>query len=487
MPNRRVDAVARTVCAAAAFGSWLWHFGLMGSDFNADTAIPTAMALRPFTRTSLYYWGGNRTGMLIPIATRVLHVVLGVPAHATAQLLVYLVSALGLFLALGLLASWPVRVGLTLFFAWPSWAMAQSLCNPGYYLPASFMLAIAQVYAFRAAARAPTPLRIGWAAMLAGFVLWAADNAMVLFPAELWLVGAVLWRARGRGVVPFLTAALAGLAVPAAIIVAGKTAVASSDVWKLISPAQALTTVVHLAPQLGQLVPALGGVGVYLLILALFAWGATELWALRGGEIKDVTPLALLGTAPLLGLIGMSSSRHFEVNLRLPRYLCWPALVAVVGGCLVLDWLLARERSLRVARSVAWAAALALGLGAFLGRYPGPDPQVEAHWRHKAQLALDRGCGGVIGDHWDVYPLMGLTEGRLLVTGIPPAAGILNQSLMRDALQKPEVCRLRSQRIDPGPCQPTETYYDHKLRLIDEVDEKVDDELVQLCRFAPES
>jgi hypothetical protein len=310
---------------------------------------------------------------------------------------------------------------------------------------------------------------------------------MVLFPAELWLVGMAVWHTRGRGVSRNVAAGLAGLAVPAAIIVAGKTAVASSDVWTLLPPSKALPVTITLAPQLRDLVPALGGVGMYVLVLLLFVWAGAELWSLRGGELEDVTPLALLGTAPLLGLIGMSFSRHFEVNLRLPRYLCWPALVAVVGGCLVLDRLLARERSPRVARVVAWAAALALGLGAFLGRFTGPDPKVEAHWRHKAQLALDQGCQGVIGDHWDVYPLMGLTEGRLLVTGIPPAAGILNRSLAFDALEQKEVCRLRSQRIDPGPCQPTETYYDHKLRLLDEVREKVDGEDLDLCRFAPGS
>jgi hypothetical protein len=49
------------------------------------------------------------------------------------------------------------------------------------------------------------------------------------------------------------------------------------------------------------------------------------------------------------------------------------------------------------------------------------------------------------------------------------------------------VCRVRTQRPDPGPCQPTETYFGSGLRLLDEVDEKVDEEQLHFCRFAPGS
>ena len=157
---RKADIGGRAGLALAVFASWSWRFGLMGSTFSADSALATVMALRPYAGTSLYMWGGTRQGMLVSLVTRALHLALGLSAHATAQVLVYFISALGLFLAMGLLTSWPLRIGLALFFAWPSGAMAESLCNPMFYLPTAFLLAIGEVYAVRAAAREPTPARI---------------------------------------------------------------------------------------------------------------------------------------------------------------------------------------------------------------------------------------------------------------------------------------------------------------------------------------
>jgi hypothetical protein len=499
--SRRLDIGGRAAVALAAFGSWLWQFGLMGSEFSADSSLATVMALRPFATTSLYGWGGNRQGMLVPLATRALHLALGLPVHATTQLVVYLFAALGLFLAMGLLESWPLRVALAFFFAWPSYAMAQSLCNPMMYLPTAFLLAMGQICAFRAAARDPTPLRIAWAAMLAGGLLWAADNCVVLFPAELWITGVALFRAREEGTWKRAAAAVAGVALPAAIIMVGKFAVANQgEVWELVRPSLALSVAVHLAPQLRQLAPVLGGAGVYVLVIVLFGWAATELWFLRNGKINDVSSLALLGTVPLLGLIGTSFSRHFEVNLRMSRYLSWPVLIAIVGGCVALDRLFLRARSPVWAQVGAWAAMLTLGIGCWFTRFSGigPErvlvwgvdfggPESESHWRHKVQLVQDQGCQGVIGNHWDVYPLMALTEGRILASPVGPAPALLNSSLALETVRQKQVCRIRTQRPDPGPCQPTETYFGSKLRLRDEVSEKVDGQEVHLCRFEPES
>jgi hypothetical protein len=484
--TRRSDTAGRAVVAAAVFGSWLWQYGLMGSEFDADTSIATAVALRPVAATSLYVWGQNRQGMAVPLIAHALHAVLGVPTHETVQLLFYFIAALGLFFAMGLLDSWPFRLVLAVLFAWPSAAMAQSLCNK-YLLPAAFLLAIGQVFAFRAAARDPTPLRLAWAAMLAGFLFWIAENCLVLFPAELWVVALALFRSKGAGIWKKGAAALAGVALPAAIIAYGKHTMHAPGVWGLVGPSRALSVAASLTPQLRDLVPALGGGGLYLVVVVSFVWAATELWLLHRGKLENVTALALLGTAPLLGLVGTSFSHHFEENLRLPRYLTWPALIAMVAGCLILDRLAARARRPAPAQAGAWALAMAMGIGSFLGRFPGHGPELEAHWRHKLKVAETLGCQGVIGNHWDVYPFMDLSEGRILASPVGPAAGLVNSSLAFDTVRQHEVCRVRTQRPDPGPCQPTETYFGSGLRLLDEVDEKVDEEQLHFCRFAPGS
>jgi hypothetical protein len=494
---RRIDIFGRVAIAFAVFAAWLGQFGLLGSDFSADTSLAAVMALRPFAATSLYVWGEGRQGMLVPLATRFLHLLLGLPALPTAQLLTYFCSAVALYLAMGMLESWPLRLALALFFGCPSVALAQSLCNPMYHLPLALLLSIGQVDAFRTAARDPGPLRIAWAAMLGGLLLWAAENCVVLFPAEVWIVGIGILR-EPRSTFRRAAAAAAGVALPAAIIVIGKSAVHSSGIWDLVPPERAIHVAAGLAPQLNQLIPALGGAGMYLLIAGLSVLAIRRLWALRGRPLADVSPLAVLGSAPLLGLIGTSFSHHFEMNLRMSRYLAWPAVIAVIGGCLALGELLAGARSRAPIRRGPLAAALTFGALCLLGHarsrvdkalvwgndFGGPEPQIV--WHDRVEFLSRQGCQGVIGNHWDVYPLMALTDGRILASPIPPGAGVLDERLAFETVRQQAVCRVQTSRPGPGACRSTETFFGESLRLQDEVRQEFGGQVMSVCRFKPE-
>jgi hypothetical protein len=470
---------------AAVVACWWIRFGPLGPSFGADTAVIGAMALRPFTREGLYFWGQDRLGALDPLLARWPIHAFGSDAAATAQVIAYAGAALMAWALIRLLRTWEWKLALACVLAFPSMDLAWWMVDPSQPGPIGGLLAALQLLAFLRALERPTRRTVATAAFLAGLTLWAAENCLLLLPSEM----AVTWvhvhrasKARSPALRPLVLAALAGLIPPLALVALGKHfSYRVADSYFLRHLDEGLRTFLGLRGQLTALAPLLRTT-LYPISIALAVGATVALWRWARSARERPPTWAMLGWAPLLCFLVTSEADWFRANYYSPRYLAFGVLLAVVASCLFLETLSLRGQPVTV-RTLGTLGAVALGLGSVAAAIPSAFARAPSgsHWRAKTVLALEAGCRGLVADYWESYPYLTLSQGVILATPHEKAY-VRSKPLADDAVRQSAVCVVPwDAPLDQ--CPPELTQFGALLTLRDRFEGKADEERVVYCRY----
>ncbi len=434
----RARVILNAVLALLVCLIWWLRYGQMGPYYDADGALAGAMALRPWGGEFIYQWGGTHIGSIVPLLAIPL-VRLGVDAHVASQISVYLVAGTGIGLLLAHFRRWPFAICFAALLAFPSAGIADTLCQTWCHIPGALLFFGLELLFWRRAALRPTPVNAGLTALMAVLTVWAADNAIIFYaPQGLLLLGA-LWRQRHsprlRGIV---LGALVGAAPAVLLIAAGKRlGQAKANYYTLNGVAGVIKGLSCMGRAGFSLIPQIPFELFRASLVALFALSMVLIWRERSRALSSVSPLALIGTAPLLGLVATCFSAWYTDSCS-PRYIGLWVVMGELALCLFADqaqlWMEARwpaRRGMVMAGFAAVAALIAVGSGwvncghnhdfvdwpyAIGGGGGELGPERGLHWREKVAAALRQGCQGMVAPYWDSYPYFELSNGKILGT-----------------------------------------------------------------------
>ncbi|MHB8419046.1 MAG: hypothetical protein ACYDCL_13290 [Myxococcales bacterium] len=457
--------------AALVLAIWYHRFGSLGPFYNSDAAVTGAMALRPFSRETFYFWGGQRQGSFVPWVASLLVLGLHLDAAVAGQLVGCLCSAAALGLFLSFLRWWPWKLALAAFFAFPQYRMAEMLCGQGSMMPATLLFLALELWSFERAYREPSPGRAAGTSLLLGLALWSGENVLPLVPLQLAAValrrGSPPWKQRARTV----GAAVLGFAPPAALIAIGKhTGKVLPEYLRTVTRHEAWENLVHLDWQLTKLLGTLSasetkalGVGLALAATAVLALGARRT-APRSPALAWAAPLAAAMT------VETCFSYWYVFGGSRACYFTLPVALLVVAAAWSLDELtsLGAGAARFGARAFAVPAACWLCVSFYRqGRKGDQDIELVRQgpaWRERAAAAEKLGCKGLVGNYWDSYTYFTLSQGRIVAGAKEGDARV--EWLTREALRQPLVCAVPWWST-PG-CPPTLRQYGQELDLVDE-------------------
>jgi hypothetical protein len=339
---------------------------------------------------------------------------------------------------------------------------------------------------------------VALAAALAGFTLWAGENCGVFLPVEAAVVLVETLRAirsgRLRRLGALSLAGLTGILPPTAVIVLGKHfSFRLREFYRFVPWRETLDNFTHLTQTFRGLAPLFGGL-LYPLAAMLAVLSLALFWRWVREFSSELDPLMVLGSAPLLTLIGVCASMWYLSNAHSSRYFDFGIQVALVALCLLLERASSQWSGIG-GQITSASAALALAVGWVATAAPGQPAAIKffesgrikyvrttgQQWRAKTALALQAGCQGLIGDYWQSYPYLTLSQGAILATPHEKAY-VRSKPLAAEVVRQSVVCVV-PWNSPPGDCAPELTQFGAQLTLRDRFEGKADDEAVVFCRY----